>query len=293
MSTVVYVGNISFDTAAESLQQFIEQQMIGSPVNVDLKIGPNGRSKGWALIDCFSPDVAATCVSYLGGLELDGRALRVNIDGDRPAQQQRAPRGGGGGGGGGGASSAPQRQAREPVVAEPSNRVYVGSLPWAVQDADLFKIFELYGPVSASVAIGHDDRSRGYGIVEFGTTADATQAIAGTNGMEVDGRFLVVRFDAGQPSRKGGGGGGGFQDGAACTGTSIYVRNIPHDMSWQGLKDLFSDLVPEFAQAKFGSGWGTVRFADAATATTAIERYNGFQVAGNFEPLEVRLDTRA
>ena len=40
-------------------------------------------------------------------------------------------------------------------------------------------------------------------------------------------------------------------------------------------------------------GWGTVRFATTEDAQAAIERFNGFQVQGSFEPLEVRLDNKA
>jgi RNA recognition motif-containing protein len=36
-----------------------------------------------------------------------------------------------------------------------------------------------------------------------------------------------------------------------------------------------------------------VRFASPEDAQAAIERFNGFQVQGSFEPLEVRVDNKA
>ena len=38
---------------------------------------------------------------------------------------------------------------------------------------------------------------------------------------------------------------------------------------------------------------GTVRFADAASATSAIDRFNGHEVPGGWGALEVRLDSKA
>jgi RNA recognition motif-containing protein len=79
--------------------------------------------------------------------------------------------------------------------------------------------------------------------------------------------------------------------------TSIFVRNLPPDYTWSNLKDLFGELVPEFADVKLGPdgvsrGWGVVRFADASTAAKAIEQFNGYEVPGGFGGLEVRLDTK-
>ena len=195
--------------------------------------------------------------------------------------------GGGGGGGDGGYGGAVSTTA-----------LYVGNLPWTVDDAALYQIFTDSGlvPTSTNVTIGRDGRSRGFGICEFSTTEDAQAGIDTMNGFELGGRPLTVRFDAPRDSRPARAPrAGGF---GVSSGCSIFVRNIPMDMTWEGLKDLFGDLAPEFADVKVGAdgisrGWGTVRFADSGSANAAIEQFNGYEVPGGEGALEVRLDNKA
>ncbi|KAG8953644.1 hypothetical protein FRC04_001848 [Tulasnella sp. 424] len=57
-------------------------------------------------------------------------------------------------------------------------------------------------------------RSRGFGFVTFGSTAEAEAAIAGMNGSELDGRRIQVTPAHTRPSGGGGygrGGDGGYQ----------------------------------------------------------------------------------
>jgi len=97
-----------------------------------------------------------------------------------------------------------------------SNKLYVGNLSYNTGDQDLRDAFSPYGTVqSASVVIDRDSgQSRGFGFVEYGSSAEAQQAVEAMNGMMVDGRNLNVniarpREEGGRGGGGGGGGGGG------------------------------------------------------------------------------------
>jgi RNA recognition motif-containing protein len=80
--------------------------------------------------------------------------------------------------------------------------IYVGNLPYNVQDAELRGAFEPYGTVT-SVEVIFDrrtQRSRGYGFVEMENENEANEAIGALNGSEFQGREL--RVDESKPKTK-------------------------------------------------------------------------------------------
>lgn len=102
--------------------------------------------------------------------------------------------------------------------------IFVGSLPYSLEESELREFFEEYGEVT-SVKIITDKisgRSKGFGFVEMSDDAAATKAIDELNGAEVSGRTIVVNkseekkdgerrsggFNRGGGGRPGGAGGG-------------------------------------------------------------------------------------
>jgi len=75
-----------------------------------------------------------------------------------------------------------------------STKLFVGSLPWSVDDEELKVTFEKHGTVvSAKVITDRDtSRSRGFGFVEMESSSDATNAIQALNDSELNGRNIVV-----------------------------------------------------------------------------------------------------
>ncbi|MBI3929193.1 MAG: RNA-binding protein [Armatimonadetes bacterium] len=72
--------------------------------------------------------------------------------------------------------------------------LYVGNLPFSIDDKQLLEMFEKFGAVeSARVIRDRDtDVARGFGFVEMVREDDAQEAIDKLNGREVGGRQLVV-----------------------------------------------------------------------------------------------------
>jgi RNA recognition motif-containing protein len=74
-----------------------------------------------------------------------------------------------------------------------SKKLFVGNLPYSVNDQSLGEAFASYSPASATVINDKfTGRSRGFGFVEIEDDAAADKAIEEMNGKEVDGRALVV-----------------------------------------------------------------------------------------------------
>ena len=92
-----------------------------------------------------------------------------------------------------------------------TNRLYIGNLPYSVNDSALQELFSQVGEVvSAKVVIDRDSgRSKGFGFVEFANSDDAGKAVETLDGHEIDGRRIKVAEAHPQDSQGGGGGGRG------------------------------------------------------------------------------------
>ena len=95
MSNRLYVGNLSFDSNAETVREAFSAYGEISDVHL-VSDRETGRPRGFAFVTMGSSDAAAKAIAGMNGAMLDGRALRVN------EAEERQSRGGGGGGGFGG-----------------------------------------------------------------------------------------------------------------------------------------------------------------------------------------------
>ena len=102
MSNKLFVGNLSFDTTENDLQDAFAAFGTVTETNLMMDRMTN-RPRGFGFVTMSTPEEAQKAIEGLNGKELDGRALTVNVA--RP-REERAPGGGGGrrefGGGGGG-----------------------------------------------------------------------------------------------------------------------------------------------------------------------------------------------
>src|SRR4051812_38105286 len=73
-------------------------------------------------------------------------------------------------------------------------RLFVGGLPYRIEDKDLNEMFAKFGTVvSATVVMDRfSGRSKGFGFVEMSTEEEAAAAKTGLNGSEIDGRKIMV-----------------------------------------------------------------------------------------------------
>src|SRR3954470_20806146 len=103
MSTKLFVGNLSFNTTENDLQDAFAAH--GTVLETNLMMDKmSGRPRGFAFVTMSTPEEAQKAIEALNGASVDGRALTVNVA--RPREERPAGGGGGGGrrgyGGGGG-----------------------------------------------------------------------------------------------------------------------------------------------------------------------------------------------
>ena len=88
-------------------------------------------------------------------------------------------------------------------------KIFVGNLNYSATESSIRSLFETYGAVdSVNIVTDRDTgQARGFAFVEMSSNSDADRAIAGLNGMQVDGRGLNVNEARPKPERSFGGGG--------------------------------------------------------------------------------------
>jgi RNA recognition motif-containing protein len=91
----LYVGNLSFQTSSEELQQLFSQAGTVESASV-VEDRDTGRSRGFGFVEMATKEEGESAIAQFNGKEVNGRALNVN------EARPRENRGGGGGGGRGG-----------------------------------------------------------------------------------------------------------------------------------------------------------------------------------------------
>ena len=103
MSTNLFVGNLSFNTTENDLQDAFAAFGTVTEANLMMDRMTN-RPRGFGFVTMASAEEAQKAIEGMNGKDLDGRALTVNVA--RPREERTGGGGGGGrreyGGGGGG-----------------------------------------------------------------------------------------------------------------------------------------------------------------------------------------------
>jgi RNA recognition motif-containing protein len=112
MDNKLFVGNLSFRTTEEDLQDLFSQAGNVTSIAI-IKDRDTGRSRGFAFVEMGSQVEAEKAISMFNGTQFNDRELVINIA--RP-RDDRAPGGGGGGfqrrGGAGGSGGGGRQQGR-------------------------------------------------------------------------------------------------------------------------------------------------------------------------------------
>ena len=157
MINTIYVGNLPWSAKEEEIRELFQEFGEISAINIvtDRK---TGRPRGYCFVDMENGEQA---VEVLNDKEFGGRNLRVNL----------------------------ARERKEDF--EVGDKIYVGNLPWDVNDADVRELFQDYGEVHSVNIISDREtgRPRGFCFIEM---ENADTAIAALNDKEFGGRTLRV-----------------------------------------------------------------------------------------------------
>ena len=94
MSMKLYVGNLSFQTSSDDLQQLFAQAGTVESASV-VEDRETGRSRGFGFVEMSSKEEGRAAIQQFNGREMGGRALNVNEA--KPREDRGGSRGGFGG----------------------------------------------------------------------------------------------------------------------------------------------------------------------------------------------------
>ena len=181
----LYVGNLAWGTTAETLRAALSE--FGEVKDVDTGNVRNGRTRGWAIVECGSSGDADKIIQQCNDMDVDGRNLNVRLD-NKPEK-------------GSGNQSRGDRQGDPALVGKQENssgtQIVVRNLAWNVTSDMLKGTFAQIGDVVDADVVKHEDsgRSKGWGTVRFNSGEDAQDAIQRFGGVELAGRPMVCRMD--------------------------------------------------------------------------------------------------
>jgi nucleolin len=178
----IFVGNLPFDVDSDKLAELFEQAGTVEVAEV-IYNRETDRSRGFGFVTMSTAEEVERAVNKFSRYELDGRLLTVN---------KAAPRG----------SPRPERPPRA-FNSGSGLRVYVGNLPWDVDNSSLEQLFSEHGKVEdARVVIDRETgRSRGFGFVKMASEDDVNEAIAALDGQSMNGRAIRVNVAEERPRR--------------------------------------------------------------------------------------------
>ena len=142
-------------------------------------------------------------------------------------------------------------------VQQPTNnvgdgcRLYIGNLSWDVKWQDLKDYFATVGRVVRADVEEENGKSKGWGIVEYSTPEEATEAMTRLNDTDLMGRPVHVREDREAGGRSGANrvvergdrmAPGSARSRPSATGCKVYVGNLSWEVKWQHLKDFFKTV---------------------------------------------------
>ncbi|ORY03100.1 RNA-binding domain-containing protein [Basidiobolus meristosporus CBS 931.73] len=177
-----------------------------------------------------------------------------------------------------------------PFSSHKDCRVYVGNLAFEVRWHDLKDFMREAGEVVfADILTQSSGRSKGCGVVEFRTSEEARKAIYELNDKPLMGRPVFIREDRETEAKFGSGPGRHIGE---AVGRQVFVSNLPYNIGWQDLKDLFreagsvirADLI--MGPDRRPKGQGTVLYEFPGDAEKAISMFNGYEWQGR------RMDVR-
>jgi nucleolin len=188
------------------------------------------------------------------------------------------------------------------MATEDARKLFVAGLPESITEDALREVFEATGGKVTDVSLPRDratGRVRGFGFVTFATPEEAAAARDSLDGSLQAGRPISVRpFSSEPPRREGGsasprdrgdaGGGGAPAGGGGQEDRTLYVGNLPYDVSQPEVTQLFTDNglpAPVRVHLPLGPdgrlrGFGFVTCATAEAANQSLATLRNLDVRG-------------
>ncbi|HMT00722.1 MAG TPA: hypothetical protein PKC14_00190 [Candidatus Absconditabacterales bacterium] len=160
-SVKLFVKNLEWHVSDESLKDFFAQY--GEVISVNIP-RPGGRSKGFGFVEFASAEAANKAFSEANGVELEGRALSIQEYEERePQERQIDPK-----------------------------KLFIKNLDRNTTEEELSDFFGQYGKVVSASIPQFENKSKGFGFVEFESESDTQNALEKSKSQEIKGRKIFV-----------------------------------------------------------------------------------------------------
>ena len=175
----------------------------------------------------------------------------------------------------------------------------MSNFPYEVRKQDLKEHFEDKIGNVADVELFHDEngRPRGCGLVEFNSPEAAKDALRRMDRFDWRGRKMTCKRASEKDRDEFGRLIGGKGRGTNAHECRVYVSNLPYEMKWQDVKDLFRDHVGESSYVELFSdekgkprGCGILEFNSSDMAQKAIRKLNKTDIKGRKILVQEALD---
>lgn len=185
------------------------------------------------------------------------------------------------------------------MANEDARKLFVAGLPDSITEDVLKQLFEATGGTVSEISLPKDratGRPRGFGFVTLATSEEAQAARDSLDGSMQAGKSISVRpFQAEPPKREGGpasvgprAGGGAGGGPAGAPDRTLYVGNLPYDVTQAEVETLISATnagavarvhLPTDPEGR-KRGFGFVTMGTAEGAKGAIEALRGADLRG-------------
>ncbi|HLV21670.1 MAG TPA: RNA-binding protein [Polyangiaceae bacterium] len=175
---------------------------------------------------------------------------------------------------------------------EDASKLFVAGLPDSINEEVLRQLFEATGGTVVNVSLPKDratGRPRGFGFVTLASPEQAQSARGELDGSLQAGRPISVRpFQAEPPRRSEGRSDAGPSPSSSSEDRTVYVGNLPYDISQDEVQALFADngagpvarVHLPVGQDGRPRGFGFVTLSTAEAASAAVTALRNVEVRG-------------
>lgn len=274
-SKIVFVGNLPFDYTDLELKSLVLSRGVKGMATTRIATArKSGLSRGFGYIDFDSAESAEDSLSLLDGIEVNGRELKIDLDGGK---------------------NTPTKGRRLPQTSSEFS-AFIGNLDFGASVEDVSQIVRSVvaadAPFKVRFAYTLETQFRGFGHVDFGSEEAVTSFISGLDGVDMNGRPLRVEraegkeIRAAEESRR-----KTFEASSTPSDQhSIFLGNLAWDVTIESIVELMDSLLGkgnvkavrlstdrETGQMK---GFGHADFDTAEDAFNAAEKLNGADLQG-------------
>jgi len=249
----VFIGGLPRDITEDDLRELCEP--LGEIYEVRLtKDKDTKENKGFAFVTFTDKDAAQRAIEDVQDREYKGRTLRCSL-------------------------------------SQAKHRLFVGNVPKGLSEEELTNVIKGQGPGVVNIEMFKDqhgpNRNRGFLFVEYynHACADYARQKLSSRDFKVDGSLLTVSWAEPKGSTD--------PSSAAAQVKTIYVKNLPENVSKEKIKDLFdkhgevTKIVLPPAKAGHKRDFGFVHFAERSSALKAVKGSEKYEIDG--QVLEVSM----